>query len=602
MSFMNAQTPKGYDAGTSVYYPAVIMGAGESGIAMACQLKEKLGFDQFRLLERHSGLGGTWWINRYPGVACDVPAVFYSYSFCQNPNWSSFFPSGLEILEYLQSIAERYRIVDKIQFNTEVTVCRWDPLEELWDITVQHLAPGKGDLSAANREKRIREEGIASVYVREEKIKCKVLISAVGGLVEPKAWPEEIPGADNFRGDIFHSARWNHDVSMKDKDVIVVGTGCTAAQIVPELAGKLGAKSVTQLMRSPPWVVRRVEPPFGKEGWKVWGSWLPKNVPLGVAATIEQDIILFGTSNYSNAKRAKYADELLRHIKQITPSKYHDMLTPKYDVGCKRRVRDSGWLSSLHTPKVRLTTLALESVQEDGVRLSPGCHTHPSELIGTEDQSVTISADVIVLANGFETTRWLHPVEIIGSKGQRLESVFEERGGPQMYLGTAMDGFPNFFTLFGPNTVTGHSSVILCSENQVSYALNFIKPILNGTFSYVEVKKEAEVAYNVDIQRALNKTVWNDAQCNSWYKSADGWNSASYPYSQIWFTLRCMFPVWSDWKIKYTRQGIRRWRVRTLLRVLTVMGVFVAMYNLRTWHPREAEIVKKGLRLLNRRS
>ena len=190
---------------------------------------------------------------------------------------------------------------------------------------------------------------------------------------------------------------------------------------------------------------------------------------------------------------------------------------------------DASWFQGLNDPAVELTTLPLTSISEDSVTLGPG-RTYPSSDVPSSAPSheVTIPADVIILANGFETTEWLHPLDITGRNGAKLHDVFKERGGPQMYMGTALDGFPNFFAIFGPNTATGHSSVILASENMVEHSLKFIKPILDGDVQTVEIKKEAELEWARDIQSACMNRVWNIGGCVSWYQR-DGWNSTVYP-------------------------------------------------------------------------
>ena len=209
------------------------------------------------------------------------------------------------------------------------------------------------------------------------------------------------------------------------------------------------------------------------------------------------------------------------------PEKYHKMLTPDYDVGCKRRILDSTWFNSLEDPKIELTTMPLSNVRERSVILGPG-HTHP-KATDTEDSPETreIPADVIILANGFDTTKWLHPLQVMGRNGIDLVSEMEARGGPQAYQGTAMDGFPNFFIIFGPNTATAHTSVILAIENMVVYALKFVELVLRDEASIVEVKHDAEVRYSADCQAALKGTVWASG-CTSWYVS-NGWNSTVYP-------------------------------------------------------------------------
>jgi hypothetical protein len=182
----------GYGDNGYTYYPVVIVGAGESGICMAYKLKQKLGVDQFRIFERQSGIGGTWWINRYPGVACDIPAAFYSFSFSPNPKWAAFYPPGPEIYDYLQDVCDKYGLTDKIQLNTDVESCRWLADEEEWEITVQHLVPGTGDLSEKDRENRVHQHGEYSVYVAKEIVRCKVLVSGVGALVRLKSPPSSL--------------------------------------------------------------------------------------------------------------------------------------------------------------------------------------------------------------------------------------------------------------------------------------------------------------------------------------------------------------------------------------------------------------------------
>lgn len=233
----------------------------------------------------------------------------------------------------MQDVCEKYKITDKIQVNTEVAECRWNEAEEIWDLKLKHLTVGSGDLSVADRNKMVKEQGWASVYVCEERVKCKVLVSAVGGLVEPKSFPENIPGSDKFQGEIFHSARWRYDVDIKDKDVIVVGTGCSAAQFVPRLTKEYGAKSVTQLMRSPPWIVPRASPPFGDKKWAEWAPFLNSRVPFFqrgfralIATAAEYDWRLFGSSEWSANERKKLEGELLQHMKKTVPKKYHEIL------------------------------------------------------------------------------------------------------------------------------------------------------------------------------------------------------------------------------------------------------------------------------------
>ncbi|KAF3043171.1 hypothetical protein E8E12_006865 [Didymella heteroderae] len=567
----------GYEHDAYTYYPVVIVGAGASGIAMACQLKQQLGFDQFRIFERQAGIGGT----------CDVPAVFYSFSFAQNPEWSSFHPPGREIVKYYHEVCQNYRITDKIECNTDVEGCKWLEDEQLWEVRIRRMTAGMGDLSSKDRAKVVEEKGEHAVYSETEIVKAKVVVSCVGGLVEPRGWPDEIPGLDKFKGKVFHSARWDETVDLQDKNVVVVGTGCSSAQIVPRLPNApYNAKSVTQLMRSPPWVVPAVSTPGGDEWWEKNSPKIMKAVPglkellrFMIFLGAEGDFLkLFPNTPYAEKHRKLYEERILAWVKKTVPEKYMEILTPDYGVGCKRRIFDKRWLKSLNDPKIELTTMPLTRLTESAVVLGPGA-MYPKNAKEEDYPEREVPADVIVLANGFDTTRWLHPLKILGKGGKDLVELMEERGGAQAYQGTAMDGFPNMFLIFGPNTATGHSSVVMASENMVNYSLKFIKLVLNGEASTVDVKKEAEIAYTTEMQEALKDTVWRSG-CSSWYYTKDGWNSTVYPYTQVDFWRRCTFPKYNDWNIAYTRKGISKIR-RT--RALRMVGVTLAIVGIYRW-------------------
>lgn len=468
------------------------------------------------------------------------PAIFYSFSFSPNPKWSTFYPDGREIVDYLQAVCDKYQLNDKIQFNTDVTEIRWREDEELWEVHLTHLVPGLGDLSFKERQKRVKELGPETVYLAEEVVKAKIVVSAAGALVEPNEFPNSIAGRERFEGNLFHSARWDHEVDLNGKDIVVVGTGCSAAQFIPLLTkAPFNAKSVTQVMRSPPWVVPRVSPPFGMEKWEKWSPVLFGRIPL-LARAIRLLFFLLGELDFmrifrdtpSNRKARKETESrLMRHMEKIVPEKYHEILSPNYSVGCKRRVFDNDWFSSLNDPKIKLTTQPLTSFQSRGATLGPGRHyPDPQDSASkVSTDQVQIPADVVILANGFELTTWLHPLKVRGKGGALMQDVWDERGGPQAYMGATMDGFPNFFMIFGPNTATGHSSVILAAENMVEYGLRFIQPILSGDVKTVEVKKEAEVAWTREIQEQLNDTVFNSGGCHNWYRTANGWNAVAYP-------------------------------------------------------------------------
>ena len=247
-------------------------------------------------------------------------------------------------MKYLEDVASKFKITDKIQCHTDVSEIRWLEKEGLWEATLRHMVPGTGDLSEAERQKRISVHGKDSVYLRSETVRAKIVASAVGGLVEPKSWPEHIPGRETFEGDVFHSARWDYNVDLNGKDVIVVGTGCSAAQFLPLLTKTpYNAKSVTQLMRSPPWVLPALHPPFGEEWWAKNSPMLLSRVP-GLARLLR--LMIFLASEYdfykifkdtpANAEaRKKIEASALDTMKKTVPEEYHEILTPNYGVGCK---------------------------------------------------------------------------------------------------------------------------------------------------------------------------------------------------------------------------------------------------------------------------
>lgn len=174
-------------------------------------------------------------------------------------------------------MCQKYQITDKFELNTDIEQCRWLEDEQIWEVTLRRMVAGMGDLSSKDRQKIVAEMGESAVYSETEIVRAKIVISAVGGLVEPKGWPEEIPGIENFKGPVFHSARWDESVDFNNKDVVVVGTGCSSAQLVPRLPNApWNAKSVTQLMRSPPWVAPAVTAPGGDEWWEKNGPRLMK--------------------------------------------------------------------------------------------------------------------------------------------------------------------------------------------------------------------------------------------------------------------------------------------------------------------------------------
>lgn len=317
-------------------------------------------------------------------------------------------------MKYLYNIAERHRLLDKIQLNTDVTEIRYVEEEGEWEVKLSYLLTGMGDLSARERQKR----GLVSF--KEETIRAKIVISCVGVLVEPNAWPSSVPGADVFQGDIIHSARWQSDTDLKGKDVIVIGSGCSAAQIIPSLL-QTEVKTVTQVMRTAPWVSPRIDEPFGKEAYARYAPTVFRLFPV-LGYTIRCTIFLFTEflwltvfqrNNVSLRRMAEKSS--LAHMRSKVPKKYQKIMTPTYSYGCKRRIFDNDWLESMSSSKFRLTVHPLKALEARSMTLGPMDWEEPESVQPLDD--VRFPADVIVLANGFEATRFLHPLNVYGRHG-----------------------------------------------------------------------------------------------------------------------------------------------------------------------------------------
>ncbi|OBT65742.1 hypothetical protein VE03_03346 [Pseudogymnoascus sp. 23342-1-I1] len=481
------------------YSTIACIGTGLSGIGLGAQLKRWYDLEDITYFERSPEAGGC---------ACDVPSALYSFSFEQNPNWTKLMPSSKEIRAYAMGVAEKYNLPSTMRFNCDVEKCHWLEEGSRWLL-------------------QIRDKLTGELFLHE----CQILFSAAGQLVQPREL--DIPGIESFGGDVFHSARWDHSVDLESKDVVVIGNGCTAAQIVPALVPKV--KSLTQIIRTKHWIFEATNfssTPFMR--------WCLRNVPGAmllqrflIFTIAESDFPLFYMNAIGARARARKRRIVEKFMREKAPEKYHELLIPDFDVACKRRIFNDGYLESLHSSNFSLT-------DQKVISIVPG---------GLQTQGGIIKADVIVLANGFKTNEFLDPLQVHGRNGISLTQHWADFGGPSAYNCSAMSGFPNFFLLLGPNAATGHTSALMASENMINYALRILSPVLGGKAASVEVNYEAEKKHVYYMQDELKKRVWS-AGCKSWYIKENQWNSMSYPWSQAYFWYRSLFPTWSDWIIK----------------------------------------------------
>lgn len=492
------------------YTQFACIGTGFSGIGLGATLKRWYNITDVQFFERCSSLGGTWYVNAYPGAACDVPSALYSFSFDSNPLWSRVLASQEELLAYLERVARRYELVDKMKFGAEVSKCEWNEERARWRLTYKDLKTG-------------------DVFHHESQF----LFSAAGLFSSPKEL--DIPGAETFKGEIVHSSRWRSDLDLTDKKVIVIGNGCTGNQIVPAIAPKV--KHLTHLIRSKHWII----PPIDRENADMMIKmlkWVPGAVFMQrvmVFALCEWALMGFYETRFGKWHREKYRAISERFMRRKAPEKYHDLLIPDFEYNCKRRIFSSGYLESLHRDNISLTDEKGLEVTPEGIRTASGL----------------IEADMIVLANGFQRHTFLYGTEVVGRGGETIDQHWASFGRPEAYNCCAISGFPNYFMLLGPNTVTGHTSCVLASENSINYALRVIKPVLDGEARIANVSRAAEEENVAELQEALKKTVWGGS-CGSWYvQEEEGQvksNPMAYPWSQGYYWYSSLFPRWEHWE------------------------------------------------------
>ena len=472
----------------------LIVGAGFAGLGMGIRLRQA-GLDNFLILEQASGLGGTWYDNRYPGAACDVPSHLYSYSFEDNPNWSREYASQREILSYLERCADKYGVRPHMRFRRKVIGARFDEGRGMWSVQT--------------------EDG--RTYT------ARVLIMSCGALSRP-AYPQ-LAGLSTFAGPVFHTARWRSDVSLEGKRVGVIGTGASAVQIVPELAKSTQALSVFQ--RTPGWMLPKADHAIPEAARARFAKhrWLQKVARLFRYLRLESVAPVFVRTPKWLELGRMLERIALRYLDEAVPDPgLRAKLTPEYRIGCKRILLSNDYFAALQRDNVELVTSSIREVTASGITTADGCE-HPF--------------DVLVLATGFQAAETYAPFAIRGRGGQELNERWKD--GAEAYLGTTVPGFPNLFTLAGPNTSLGHNSVVYMIESQFAYVLDAIQTLRTRALKSLEVQQPVADAYNRRVQRRLARSVWVTGGCASWYKTKQGKVTTLWPgftFEFRWLTRR----------------------------------------------------------------
>ncbi len=467
-----------------------IIGSGFSGLCMGIHLK-KAGMRAFTIYEKADRLGGTWRENTYPGAACDVPAFLYCFSFEQKTDWTRKWAPQEEILAYMDHCAEKYGILPHVRFNTEIESAIFDADAALW---------------------RLRARS-------GEEIEAEVLVPAVGQLSRPKV--PDIPGLDDFGGEVFHSARWNHDVDLRGRCAAVIGNAASAIQLIPEVAKQV--RHLTVFQRSANWMIPRKDRPYSPkqiERFTRW-PWLARLYRWWIWASFELRYpLVFRSGSFLGPLFEGMAKRYMRSI--LSDPKLQEAMVPDYPIGARRILISDDYYPALERENVGVVTAGIDRVVEEGIVDRDG-RTH--------------RVDVILLATGFRTTEFLAPMEVKGLGGRSLADEWKE--GAQGYLGITVPGFPNFFMIYGPNTNLGHNSILFMIECQVRYILQCIERLRKGDLAYLDLRPEVQEAYNARIQAELRRTVWAETD-HSWYKDEAGriTNNWSGTTTRYWWKTR----------------------------------------------------------------
>lgn len=469
---------------------ALIIGSGFAGLGMAVALRQA-GETRFLILEKGGDVGGVWRDNAYPGAACDVPSHLYSFSFEPKPDWSRSFATQPEILDYLRHCADKYDLRRHLRLHTEVREAAWDEAAQGWTVT---LADG-------------------------EHLRARQLITAVGQLSRP-ALPN-IPGLADFAGPRFHSAQWDHGVALEGQRVAVIGTGASAIQFVPAIAPRVAQLSVFQ--RSAAYVLPRPDRPYSAAEQSAMRRqpWRMRLRRLGIYLHYESQALAF--TRFKGLMRWAVGVPFQRLLqRQVPDAALRQRLTPDYPIGCKRILLSSTYLATLARPNVALVTEGIRRITPAGVETVDG-RLHP--------------ADVLVYGTGFAATEFLAPMRFTGRDGRTLGDAWRE--GAAAYLGLTVPGFPNLFTLYGPNTNLGHNSIVYMLESQIAHVMRCRRAMQQAGATALEVDPGRFGRFNRWVQRRLTATVWNG--CRSWYIDARGHNPTNWPG----FTLS--FRAWTRW-------------------------------------------------------
>lgn len=499
----------------------VVIGAGMSGLLAAHRLQQA-GITQVTVVDKNDGVGGTWWENTYPGCRVDNPNHNYSYSFAQRHDWPYLYSNQPVLRDYFAACAEAFGLTGFLRLGTEVLSLVWSDGDGTWAVTVRG------------------SDGT------EEVLTAEAVVSATGQLNRP-LYPTTIPGFGTFAGPAWHSATWNHDVPLAGKRVAVIGTGASAMQLIPEIAPEVGELLVFQ--RTPAWLAPT---PDYHDPVPAGARWLYAHVPGysefhrfsifwkmgdGALARVRVDPD-WDQSTGAVSEFSAMVRELLVEYYRAEFGDRPDLLAqvlPDYVPGSKRMVRDNGiWARTLKRDNVQLVTTGIEAITPTGVRTVDG---------------VDHDVDVLIYGTGFQASRFLTPMRVVGRNGVDLH---EQWGADaRAHLGITVPGFPNLFCLYGPNTnIVVNGSIVYFSECGVRYILGCLQLLLERDAQAIEVRQEVHDRFNEAVDAENGRMAWGVSSVNTWYKNDHGRITQNWPFTLLAYWERTLAPNPDDFHLR----------------------------------------------------
>ena len=460
-----------------------VVGGGFGGVGALVMLA-RAGYRDVTVFERGDRIGGVWNHNTYPGAACDVPSHLYEFSFAPNPRWSRRYSPQAEIQAYMEDVVRRHGAEDRIRTGTEVKQARWMADRSRWSLQT----------TAGEHE-------------------ADVLITACGQLSVPSIPP--LAGLESFAGPVFHTAEWRHDVGLEGRRVAVMGTGCSAIQVVPAIQPIVSQLDVYQ--RSPGWTFPRMDFPYSERAKRQF-------------------------ERYPSLQRLDRASIFAFHEAGAAAMTSKPWLLPAFRaVGrlqINRAIKDPGAAPQGHPDRRdrlqagdadrRLVPDADQGQRRAGHR--SGSAITPA---GVRAGGPERPADVLVLATGFRTHGFVAPMEVIGREGRTLAEVWD--GIPRAYLGVSVPAFPNLFLIYGPNTNGGTGSVIYTIESSIAHAITAIGQLDRVGRGRIEVRADVAERFDRELRAALAGTVWHTG-CTNWYVDENGNDPNQWPW--LWHQYR----------------------------------------------------------------